>query len=68
MSVHASHQGIPYELSEAQPGEWHWAFTPPSGPRRSGRVRGEFPFAVTVVQRGIDVWHLMNRPRRDEAA
>ena len=68
MSVYASHQGIQYEMKENEPGEWQWAFTPPSGPRRTGRVRGEYKFAVTVVQRGIEVWHLMNRPRREEAA
>jgi hypothetical protein len=68
MSVYASHQGIQYELSEVQPGEWRWAFTPPAGPLRTGHVRGEFQFAVTVVQRAIEVWILMNRSDRNQAA
>ena len=68
MSVHASHRGIQYELSEVQAGDWQWTFTPPTGARRTGRLRGEFQFAMTVVQRGIEVWHLMNRPQRDQAA
>ena len=68
MSVHASHQGIQYELTEVSPGEWRWAFTPPSGKRRTGRVRGEFQFALSVARRSIEVWNLMNRPKRNEAA
>lgn len=68
MSMYASHQGIQYELSESSTGEWQWAFTPPTGPRRSGRVQGEFQFAVTVIQRAIEVWHLMNRNGKSEAA
>ena len=68
MSVHASHQGIPYELTELREGEWQWAFTPPGGARRTGPVRGSFPFAVSVTQRGIEVWRLMNRGERTEAA
>jgi hypothetical protein len=67
MSVHALHRGIRYELSEARPGEWRWSFVPPKGPRRSGRVRGKFQFAVSVVRRAIEVWHLMN-PDRSKAA
>jgi hypothetical protein len=61
MSVHASHKGIQYMLEEVAPGEWRWSFAPPNGPARSGRVRGEYQFALTVVRRGINVWHLMNR-------
>ncbi len=68
MSVYASHQGIQYELKEINSGEWQWGFTPPGGKRRTGRVRGEYQFAVTVAQRGIEVWHLMNRPRQEAAA
>jgi len=68
MSVFASHQGIQYELDEPSPGEWQWAFTPPGGKRRTGRVRGPYRFAVGVVQRGIEVWHLMNRGERNAAA
>jgi hypothetical protein len=60
MSVYASHQGITYELNEQRPGEWAWSFQPPQGPRRKGIVRGEYKFAVVVVQRGIEVWHFMN--------
>ena len=30
------------------------AFTPPAGKLRTGRVRGEYSFALTVVQRGIE--------------
>jgi hypothetical protein len=68
MTVHASHQGIQYTIEEVRKDEWRWSFAPPAGARRSGRVRGEFQFAVTVVQRGIEVWHLMNKTERVEAA
>ncbi len=68
MSVHALHKGIQYTLDDVAPGEWHWSFAPPQGPARSGRVRGEYQFALTVVRRGIDVWHLMNRGGRSRAA
>jgi hypothetical protein len=68
MSVHSSHQGIQYELEEYRNGQWRWSFTPPSGARRSGRVNGEYQFALAVVQRAIDVWHLMNKPQQTAAA
>lgn len=68
MSVYAAYRGISYELVEAAPNRWRWSFSPPMGPRRSGRVRGEFQFAVAVVQRAIEVWHLMNRSAQVEAA
>jgi hypothetical protein len=68
MSVYASHQGIQYELAEVQPGHWRWAFVPPVGARRTGRVVGTQEWAFTVVQRAIDVWHLMNRGVRNQAA
>ena len=67
MSVYASHQAIQYELNEVNPGEWQWAFAPPSGPRRTGRVRGEYRHALVVVQRAIEVWHMMNRPSAEAA-
>ena len=68
MSVHALHRGIQYTLDEVARGEWHWSFAPPKGPARSGRVRGPYRFALTVVRRGIDVWHLMNRDDHSKAA
>jgi hypothetical protein len=68
MTVHASHQGIQYQLEEVRNGEWRWSFTPPAGARRTGPVRGEYQFALTVVQRAIEVWHMMNTPRETEAA
>ena len=68
MSVHALHKGIQYALEEVSSGEWLWSFTPPKGPPRSGRVRGQYQFALTVVRRGIDVWHLMNRDAQSKAA
>lgn len=68
MSVHALHKGIQYRLEEVAAGEWRWSFTPPEGKERTGRVRGEYPFALTVVRRGIDVWHLMNRGDQSRAA
>ncbi len=60
MSIHALHQGIQYTLEETAPGEWAWSFAPPNGSRRAGRVRGGYRFALSVVRRGIEVWHLMN--------
>jgi hypothetical protein len=68
MSVHALHKGVQYQLEEVAPGEWRWSFTPPTGKHRSGRVRGEYQFALSVVWRGIDVWHLMNRNDQSQAA
>jgi hypothetical protein len=68
MSVHAVHKGIQYTLEEADDRQWQWSFTPPKGPSRSGRVRGEYQFALTVVRRGIDIWHLMNRDDQSRAA
>jgi hypothetical protein len=68
MAVHASHRGIQYQLEEAEDGAWRWSFVPPVGARRTGRVKGEYRFALAVVQRAVDVWHLMNRPDRSEAA
>ncbi len=68
MSVHASHRGIQYKITAARGGGWQWSFTPPVGPSHSGRVAGDIEWAVTVARRAIDVWHLMNRGGRDEAA
>jgi len=68
MSVHASHRGIQYKIIKARDGGWQWSFTPPVGPSCSGRVAGDIAWAVTVARRAIDVWHLMNRGRRNEAA
>jgi hypothetical protein len=67
VSVYASHEGISFELVEIRPGEWRWAFSPPAGARRSGRVHGEQQWAFTVVRRAIEVWHLMNRTERNAA-
>jgi hypothetical protein len=67
MSVNASYGGIEYKITEAR-GGWQWSFIPPFGPIRSGRVTGDIEWAVTVARRAIDVWHLMNRHGRDEAA
>lgn len=60
MTVHALHQGIQYQLEELRSGEWRWSFDPPSGPQRSGRVRGEVFFAHVVARRSIEIWHLTN--------
>jgi hypothetical protein len=68
MEQHASHRGIQYKIAEARGGGWQWSFTPRVGPIRSGRVAGDIEWAVTVARRAIDVWHLMNRGGRDEAA
>ena len=68
MNVHAAHKGVPYTLEEAGDHQWRWSFTPPQGPSRSGQVKGEYQFALTVVRRGIDVWHLMNRNDQSRAA
>jgi hypothetical protein len=68
MSVYASYQDIQYELEEVRSGEWRWSFTPPTGARRTGRVLGEYGFVLSVVQRAIEVWHLMNRQDRPQAA
>jgi hypothetical protein len=68
MSVNATHRGISYKIAEARGGGWQWSFTPPVGPSRSGRVTGDIEWAATVVRRAIDVWRLMNRGGRDEAA
>lgn len=68
MTVQAQHEGIQYEINEIRPGEWLWSFTPPSGARRSGRVQGDYQWALVVVHRAIEVWHLMNRAASSEAA
>ena len=68
MSIHALHKGIQYTLEEVARDEWQWSFAPPQGPSRTGRVRGQYQFALSVVRRGIDVWHLMNRDAQSEAA
>jgi hypothetical protein len=68
MSVHALHKAIQYRLEEVVPGEWHWSFAPPKGLARSGRVRGQYQFAQTVVRRAIDIWHLMNRDEQSKVA
>jgi hypothetical protein len=60
MSVHASHHGIAYEIEKIGEAQWRWSFLPPVGPRRTGRVRGRFEWATTVVTRAIEIWHLMN--------
>jgi hypothetical protein len=67
MSVYGSYRGISYELVETSPGAWSWSFAPPTGSRRSGRVVGEQQWAFVVVQRAIEVWHLMNRGDRAAA-
>lgn len=59
--MYALHDGIQYEIEEIRSGEWRWSFTPPGGPRRSGRVVGELAWATTVARRAIEVWNLMNR-------
>jgi hypothetical protein len=61
MSVHALHEGIQYRLVEIRSGEWEWSFLPPTGPQKTGRARGDARWAITVVQRAIGIWHLMNR-------
>jgi hypothetical protein len=68
MTVHASHQGIQYQLEEVRNGEWRWSFAPPTGARRTGRVVGRPEWAITVVHRAIDVWHMMNKPQQPAAA
>ena len=67
MSVYGSYRGISYELVETSPGAWTWSFAPPTGAPRSGRVVGEQPWAFVVVQRAIEVWHLMNPGDRKAA-
>jgi hypothetical protein len=68
MSVHGVHEGIQYEISASRPGEWQWSLTPPKGARRTGRVVGDYQWAVVVARRAIEVWHLMNRGPQNEAA
>jgi hypothetical protein len=68
MEQHASHRGIQYKITAARGGGWRWSFTPPVGPSHSGQVAGDIAWAVTVARRAIDVWHLMNRRGRDQAA
>ena len=68
MSVYALHRGMQYQITELRSGEWQWSFMPPFGAVRAGRVTGEFQWAVTVVRRAIDVWHLMNRSAGSAAA
>jgi hypothetical protein len=68
MTSYASHEGISYQLVETPPGQWNWAFAPPSGKKRSGRVVGEQTYAISVVQRAIEVWHLMNPSQKRKAA
>ena len=68
MSVCALHRGIQYEVVEDGRGAWRWSFAPPFGSRRSGRVVATQEFAITVAQRGIDVWYLMNPGQHTEAA
>lgn len=68
MPTYASHQGITFELVETGPDSWGWSFAPPTGVRRSGRVVGEQEWAFTVARRAIEVWHLMNRGDRNQAA
>lgn len=67
MNVHALHQGIQYQLAKLNSDEWQWAFKPPSGPWRSGRVRGGVLFAHTVARRSVEVWHLMNGQHAEAA-
>jgi hypothetical protein len=67
MSIDASYRGIQYKLIETDKGEWQWSFQPPAGPRQAGRVVGLPRYAMTVVRRAIDVWHLMNRGDRQVA-
>ena len=68
MSVYALHRGIQYQVVEEGKGAWRWSFAPPFGSRRTGRVVATQEFAITIAQRGIDVWHLMNPNPRTEAA
>ena len=68
MSVHASHHGIAYEIEEIGEAQWRWSFAPPIGPRRTGRVRGRFEWAITVANRAIEIWHLMNPAVQSRAA
>jgi hypothetical protein len=61
MAVNATYRGVQYQLEELTKADWQWSFQPSTGPRQSGRARGERRWAVTVVRRAIDIWHLMNR-------
>ena len=61
MIVNAMYQGIQFQIVELGKGDWQWSFQPATGPRQSGRARGERGWAVTVVRRAIDIWYLMNR-------
>jgi hypothetical protein len=61
MTAKAIYQGVQYQIEELSKGEWEWSFQPPTGRRQSGRARGERRWAVIVVRRAIDIWHLMNR-------
>jgi hypothetical protein len=54
MSVAAVHQSIQYELHH-KAGLWFWTFQPRRGPRRFGRLNGDYEKAVSVVQREIEV-------------
>ena len=66
--MRASHRGIQFELREIAAGRWRWAFFPPQGKPREGRVNGDMRWAETVAIRGIDIWHLMNRGDQAQAA
>ena len=60
-TVHASHRGVQFTLREAAANQWHWSYVSPEGRRREGQVNGDVRWAMTVVRRGIAIWHLMNR-------
>ena len=68
MPVYASYQGISFQLVQTRPGAWSWAFAPPTGVRRSGRVVGSERWAFAVVYRAIEVWHQMNPGAQSAAA
>jgi hypothetical protein len=60
MNVTGKHEGIQYDLTSPKDGLWSWTFQPPEGPRRFGRVSGEYEHAVAVVHRAIEVSMLIN--------
>ena len=59
MNVTMKHEGIQYDLV-SKDGSWTWSFQPIEGPRRFGRVNGDFNQAMIVVQRAIEVSMLVN--------
>ena len=59
MNVTMKHEGIQYDLV-LKDGTWTWSFQPIDGPRRFGRVNGDFSQATIVVRRAIEVSMLVN--------